>query len=170
MRCLNCKEEMGKTIGQFQYRECGLDSVWLEDWELYSCPKCPLRMPILPGRELMKQAITRELVQRHERMSGDEIVYLRKALGLKAADLAETLGFNRVTISRWENDHERIDAFADFKLRMEAIDRILPEERGTLRDRVTLILQRGYKPEQTVEKISLNYSSVAAAEFAAAGL
>jgi DNA-binding transcriptional regulator YiaG len=93
---------MGKTIGKYQYRESGLDTVWLDNWDMYSCPKCHLRMPILPGREVMKQAITRELVQSHGRLSGDEIVYLRKAMSLKASDLAETLGVNRVTVSRWE--------------------------------------------------------------------
>jgi hypothetical protein len=52
---------------------------------------------------------------------------------------------------------------------MEAIDRILPEERTNMRDRVALVLQRGYKPEQTVGLISLN-SSVAATECIAASL
>ena len=98
----------------------------------------------------MKRAITRELVLSHGRLSGDEMVYLRKAMGLKAAELAETLTVNRVTLSRWENDYQAIDAFADFKLRMEAIDRILPSaERRTVREKVSLVLQRGYKPEQT---------------------
>jgi DNA-binding transcriptional regulator YiaG len=169
MKCPTCKEEMGKKIGKYQYRECGLDDVWLTDCDMYVCPKCHLRMPILPGVSQMKRGITRELVLAHGRLSGDEIVYLRKAIGLKAADLAETLNVNRVTLSRWENDYQPIDGFADFKLRMEAVDRILPDERASLRDKVALVMQRGYKPEQTAGLISLNCSA-AATECVAADL
>jgi len=168
MRCPSCQEEMGKTIGKYQYRECGLDNVWLIDADLYVCPKCNLRMPVLQGAYNVKRELTRELVQAHARLSGDEIVYLRKAIGLKAADLAETLQVDRVTLSRWENDHQPIDPFADFKLRMEAVDRILPDERASLRDKVSLVLQRGYRPEQTVGVISLR--SAATTECVVAGL
>jgi len=169
MRCPTCKAEaMGKTTGTYQYRESGLDTIWLEDCDLYACPNCSLRMPILPAMDAMKRAITRELVLSHGRPSGDEIVYLRKAMGLKASELAEILGVNRVTVSRWENNAQNIEAFSDWKLRMEAVDRILPtNERRVVRDKVSLVLQRGYKPEQTVGKVSL---TVAATEFVAAGL
>lgn len=125
-------------------------------------------MPLLPGAEKMKHAITRMLVLGHGRLSGDEVVYLRKAMGLKAAEVAEILDVNRVTVSRWENDFQRIDAFADFKFRMEAIDRILPiSERRSTRDKLSLVLQRGYKPDQTTGDISL---TVAATECVAASL
>ena len=169
MRCPNCKEEMGKRIGTYQYRECGLDTVWLEDCDLLVCPKCNLRMPVLPGAAIVKEAITRTLVLSHERSSGEVIVYLRKAMGLKAYDLAEILRVNRVTLSRWENDFKPIDGFAEFQLRMEAVDKILPAaERDAMRAKVSLVLQHGYKPEQVIEKITV--SVAAAAEFAAAGL
>lgn len=168
MRCPTCKEQMGKAIGRHQYRECGLDTIWIENCDLYSCPNGHPQIPILPNVDVIKQGITRELVLGHGRLSGDEIVYLRKAMGLKAGEMAETLGVNRVTQSRWENDVQPIDAFADFKLRMEAIDRIIPTaERRTLREKVSLVLQRGYKPEQTVGNVSV---TVAATEFVAAGL
>ena len=170
MRCPTCKEDMGRTTGRYQYRDCGLDNVWLVNWEMFSCPKCHLRMPILPGGEQMKHAIVRELVLDHGRLCGDAIVYLRKAMGLKGAELAEILEVNRVTLSRWENDNQPIDGFAEFKLRMEVIDRVLPtHEQRSVRDKVSIVMQRGYRPEKTVGTISLD-ASVAATEFVAAGL
>ena len=149
MRCPSCRtDEMALTRGRYQYRESGLDNVWLVDWPIYVCSKCNVRMPTLPEVESLKMHITRHLVRELTPLEGDEIVYLRKAMGLKVAELADALRVSRVTISRWENNKTDIDPYYDFKLRMEAIDRILPDERRTMREEVSSLLQRNYRPEE----------------------
>lgn len=40
---------------------------------------------------------------------GDEFAFMRKAIGMPAADLAELLDVARETISRWENDKQPLE-------------------------------------------------------------
>jgi hypothetical protein len=80
-------------------------------------------------------------------------------MGLKAVELAEIIGVDRVTVSRWENDKVILDPYRDFKIRMEAVDRILsPHERRAARESVSLVLHRTYNPEVSVADLSIDVS------------
>lgn len=160
MFCPTCKtEELGRSRGKYQYRESGLNNVWLVGLEMYVCSECKLQLPIFPDLELIARYITRALVREHGRLSGTFILFLRKAMRLKAAELAEVIGVDRVTVSRWENDKVVIDPYRDFKLRMEAIDRILtPHERRSARETVSLVLHRTYNPEISITNLSIDLS------------
>ena len=72
------------------------------------CSSCGERY--YEGKDLMaaEDAVTRELVARGIR---DSAVFknLRKAVGLKATELADLLGVTAETISRWENGHNEAD-------------------------------------------------------------
>src|SRR5258708_28550433 len=143
MLCVKCKIEMGKTLGRYQYRECGLDNIWLENRPLYVCQSCDSRVPLMPDADLAATRIADQLVRQEARLDGDSILFLRKAMRLKASELALILGVHRVEVSRWENDRVAIDAIYDFRVRLEAIDRILPVNvRHEARDEVTLIFHR----------------------------
>jgi transcriptional regulator with XRE-family HTH domain len=168
MRCPKCKtEDMGLTRGRYQYRESGLDYVWLVDWPIYTCTKCNVEMPTLPDTELVAMNVTRALVRQGTPLNGDEIVYLRKAMGLKVIELADALGVSRVTTSRWENNKTSIEPYYDFKLRMEAVDRLLPHERRAMREEVSSLLQRNYRLDREpkrIEPIDVRPQPLAAAE------
>lgn len=145
MRCPTCTTQMGKKTGAHQYKECGLDNVWLKDWPMFTCPSCKLDLPLLPNPDIIGPMITSVLVREKARLDGDSIVFLRKSMGLKATELAQVLGVNRVSVSRWENDDQEIDPFYDIKLRLEAIDRILPKhERREAREAVGFVHQCTY--------------------------
>ena len=142
MDCPKCKYQMGKKHDRYQYRESGLDNVWLENWPMFVCPKCKTKLPLLPDPEETAKTITRELVLEKGRLDGDSIVFLRKTMGLTAGALATMLGVDRVTVSRWENNKQQIEGLYDFRLRLQAIDQILPLRlRPELRATVGLILQ-----------------------------
>ncbi len=147
MRCPQCNTEMGKTRGRYQYRECGLDDVWLDNWMIYSCPDGHVNLPQLPDAHVVGGLIAKQLVRLEGSLPPDAILFLRKLLGLKAAELAHILGVNRVEVSRWENDHSPISFEPDFKLRLEVIDRVIREDQRDLRTEVALIFQRDRKPE-----------------------
>jgi DNA-binding XRE family transcriptional regulator len=152
---------MGKSTGRYQYRECGLDNVWLEDWDMLVCPNCNTKMPVLPDADQIAELITAVLVREKGRLDGDSIVFLRKSMGLKATDLAQVLGVDRVSISRWENEKVVIDPWLDFKLRMEAIDRILPvSEQREAREEVTIMFYRSYTPAVPMRDLTINVPPV----------
>lgn len=126
MFCPKCSSPMRETTGRYQYRECGLDNVCLEDWPLFVCGSCHLELPLLPDAEEATRMVTKFLVRQPGRLDGDAILFLRKAMGLKSVELGSVLRVTRATVSRWENNNTSIDGLCDLRLRLEAIDRILP--------------------------------------------
>jgi putative zinc finger/helix-turn-helix YgiT family protein len=127
--CPNCNtEKMEKRFGDYHFTECGLDDVYLKDWTLYKCGNCAAEMPLLPDPDDFTAWLAEQLVRQESRLNGNEIFFLRKALGLTGAQLAERLGVQRVEVSRWENNRQPISFHADFQLRMEVAERLLTPE------------------------------------------
>lgn len=164
MRCPNCTTQMGNKHGTYQYKESGLDNIWLKDWPMLYCPECKLCMPVLPGSDVTTKLIASELVREKGRLDGDSIVFLRKSMALKAAELAQMLGVDRVTVSRWENNKQEIDPYFDFKLRMSAIDQILPAaKRREAKEAVGGVLQHSYTPNIAMCDVTINVPAQEAA-------
>jgi transcriptional regulator with XRE-family HTH domain len=159
MFCPKCKAEMGKTQADHQYRECGLDNIWLKNWETYVCPQCKTRLPVLPDPRILNGLIAHGIVTQEARLDGDAIHFLRKALELTSEELAHVLGVHRVEVSRWENNRVQIDPYQDFKLRLEAVDRIIPaSKKRRAREAVTMILQRDYKKDLAATETNIPVS------------
>ena len=59
---------------------------------------------ILPLSHVFKnyKLIAQILLKQENQLSGREIRFLRKHMGMKAKDFAERLGVKNVTVSRWE--------------------------------------------------------------------
>ena len=156
MFCQKCRVKMGNTKADHQYRECGLDNVWLKNWETYVCPNCNARYPILPSAQELTAMIAHAIVREEARLDGDAILFLRKSLGLTSEALAHILCVTRVEVSRWENNKNTIGAIQDFRLRLEAVDRLIPlRMQRESRELVTLIFQRAYKPEESIADKSI---------------
>ena len=60
----------------------------------------------------------RILIKKASSLTGKEIRFLRKELLLKANELATVLGVTKVTVSRWENDKEKIGLTTDRLIRL----------------------------------------------------
>lgn len=151
MFCPKCSSQMRKTTGRYQYRECGLDNVWLENWPVFVCGECNLQLPLLPNADDAARLVTQSLVRKAGRLDGDSILFLRKAMGLKATELAHILRKDRVTISRWENNANPIDGLCDLKLRLEAIDRLVPPAvRRALVEELVPLFQHEYTSDITI--------------------
>jgi len=149
MFCPECNAEMGTTRGRYQFRECGLDFVWLDNWPMYVCPDGHAKMPSLLDADRMNAAITRELVRAKEVLSADAVLFLRESMGLRSQELADLLETSRIEVSRWENGHSRLSPINDFRLRLTAIDRILPvSEQRDIRSEIAMLFQRFF-PEKS---------------------
>jgi len=72
------------------------------------CSSCGERYYEAADLIAAEDAVTRELVARGIR-DGAVFKHLRKALDLKATELAELLGVTAETVSRWENGHNEPD-------------------------------------------------------------
>ncbi len=62
-----------------------------------------------------------ELCLQPQKLNGKQVRLIRKAMGMKGQKLAEMLGINGATLSRWEHDKQQVGLWADKALRMAAV-------------------------------------------------
>lgn len=105
----------------YQYRECGLDSVWLingytliEDDAYGNC------VSITDTKGLHK-AIAHDLIFNKPTLTGAEFRFLRKELELSQKALADLVGKDEQAIARWEKT-KKAPTHADRMLRALILD------------------------------------------------
>ncbi len=103
MACPNCRRRNKTHIGEYHYTESGLPNVWLIGVEMFEC-ECGEKFAFIPCIQELHKLIAHELITQENSLSGQEIRFLRKTMGLKAKDFADLLGVKNVSISRWEHD------------------------------------------------------------------
>lgn len=117
MRCPVCGKGMKKTKGSYKYVESGLDNVILENIPIYRCA-CGESMPELKNIEELHTIISDNLVKKAVLLTGQEIRFIRKQMGLNAKELASVLSVSPVTVSRWETGTEKPGLISDKLIRM----------------------------------------------------
>ncbi|MDA8079555.1 MAG: type II toxin-antitoxin system MqsA family antitoxin [Nitrospiraceae bacterium] len=117
MKCPICGRVMKKSKGSYRYVESGLDNIILSNIPIYTCA-CGETMPEIPHVERLHRLIASGLIKKKTLLTGKEIRFLRKEMGLGAKELAAVLGANPVTVSKWETGMERIGTANDRLIRM----------------------------------------------------
>jgi putative transcriptional regulator len=103
LHCPNCQKKHKTKTGEYHYKESGLPNVWLLGVEMFEC-ECGENFAFVPCIQELHKLIARELITQENSLSGPEIRFLRKTMGLKAKDFANLLGVKNVSISRWEHE------------------------------------------------------------------
>jgi putative transcriptional regulator len=118
MQCPRCGSPgMVEMKGDYPYTESGLKNVVLRGVTLHKCRKCGELLPEIPHIKKLHATIALQLLYKEGPLTGEEIRFLRKEMRLKANELAALLGVHKVTVSRWENNDEKIGASSDRLLR-----------------------------------------------------
>jgi transcriptional regulator with XRE-family HTH domain len=160
--CARCDSNMRQSVEGFQYLGSPLRNIRIERCIVYSCDKCGNRFEALPNPETAAREIVRGLILQKFRLDGRSILFVRKAMRLTAEALADLIGVDRVSVSRWENDHAPIDGKYDFRLRAAAIDRVLATpydgDIDDLRRRLYLIMQHTYDSSKDASCADLTIS------------
>jgi putative zinc finger/helix-turn-helix YgiT family protein len=102
IECPNCRRKHKTQTGEYHYTESGLPNVWLVGVEVFEC-ECGESFAFIPCIQELHKLIARELITQENSLSGPEIRFLRKTMGLKSKNFAELLGVKNVSISRWEH-------------------------------------------------------------------
>ena len=118
MKCAECGASMTTRKENYRYDECGLRYVTLMGIEVSRCPECGNYEISIPRVEELHRLIAKTLIEKVTRSTGAEIRFLRKSLGLSAADFARRMGVTIETVSRWEHDSVAIGPQADRLLRL----------------------------------------------------
>jgi putative zinc finger/helix-turn-helix YgiT family protein len=118
MKCPRCgSSEIVEIKGDYRYAESGLKNVMLKGITLHKCKNCGELLPEIPHIKKLHAKIALELLYKEGSFAGEEIRFLRKEMRLKANELAALLGVHKVTVSRWENNEEKIGPSSDRLLR-----------------------------------------------------
>ncbi len=100
------------------FLESGLDNVHLTNVEIGTCADCGEKVVSIPHSTELMRLIAESILLKPTSLNGAEIRFLRKNLYLKINEFAQLLGVDRVTVSRWENEHEKPSRSADRLVRL----------------------------------------------------
>ncbi len=117
MVCPSCKKKQSPVISEYHYLESGLTNVWLEGVKILKC-ECGEEVVSIPQILNLHKLIAEILLEQENQLSGREIRFLRKHMGMKAIDFAARLGVDNSTVSRWEHDKERPSESIDRLVRL----------------------------------------------------
>ncbi len=101
-----------------RYTIGGLSHVELHGVEVTTCPGCGKEELAIPRIGQMHRVLAEAFVTQRRMLAPVEIRFLRKHIGLSAADFAQRMGVARETVSRWENGAKPMGATADRLLRL----------------------------------------------------
>jgi putative zinc finger/helix-turn-helix YgiT family protein len=129
--CFECHRNMIGRRENYRYTEAGLKSVTLTNVLVFHC-KCGAIVAELPAIGQLHALIADHLFRKKTILSGEEVRFLRKWVGYSATELAETTGYSKSIISRWENDRTKIGKEPDRLLRLivfaKALENIVGED------------------------------------------
>lgn len=161
MHCPICGRKAEKTRKDYKYTESGLDDIVLRGLTVFVCD-CGEEMPLIPHVGGLHDAIALEIVKKKALLTGTEVRFLRKELGLKSGEFAEQLGVHNVTVSRWETGEEPIGQANDKLIRLLLIKK-LEHERNEL---IPLDVSGIYQAEALAKPINISMGNIAGHEIA----
>lgn len=117
-KCYKCNKILGVIRNRlYHYKESGLDYVWLKGISQYKCKGCGEYYVEIPHINDLHLLIGKNIVCKKELLSGQEVRFLRKEIGMKGKEMAAALSIEAETYSRWENG-KKVASCHDKALRM----------------------------------------------------
>lgn len=118
-KCIVCGESLQVFKDKpYEYKESGLN-ILLLGIPQYHCEACGEDFVSIPNPEMLHKKIGVEICKNKKALLlPEEIRFLRKELYLKANEMADRLGVDKSTVSRWENGIKPIGESTDRLLRM----------------------------------------------------
>jgi putative zinc finger/helix-turn-helix YgiT family protein len=118
--CTNCGEQVTAERRNYRYAESGLSNLILQGIEVADCPNCGNSDVIIPRMAKIHRAIAQALANSPVRLTGEQLRFLRKHLGLNGDQLGRYLHTDRTKISKWERGEDRIGPATDRLVRLLA--------------------------------------------------
>ena len=117
MKCPDCGSKMIRARKAYRYTESGLDNVLLRGVKYFKCG-CGETLVSIPQIAKLHELIGYEVIKKKSLLTGKEIRFLRKNMGLPAKKLAQYIGVDKATISRWENEAQTLSKSNDHLIRL----------------------------------------------------
>jgi putative zinc finger/helix-turn-helix YgiT family protein len=132
--CSECGAEARLVRDDYLFKESGLRDLVVQGIELVRCPKCGNEDPIFHRIGSLVRAITRAVLRKPSRLTGEEVRFLRKHAKLSQDDFSRYLHVDKTTLSKWENSDDPVGAQSDLLIRLVimALDKSLQHETESL--------------------------------------
>lgn len=159
--CSNCGADARIVRGPYDLKGMGIPAV-VVNMERAHCKKCGNVDPIIAHFDDLMRTVALAVVCSPSRLRGHEVRFLRKYMGKTAEEFGRLLKVDKTTISKWENDHDRVGDQSDRLIRLTALatDEGLEKK---LKEVVENLPQMGtsYRPlniQVDLEKMSYEYA------------
>src|ERR1019366_7390172 len=111
----------------------------------------------VPDAEELAAAVSLALCFMPLRLSGAEIRFVRRVMGMTGQELAAAVEMSPETLSRWENGKQEVGGWADKAIRMAAILRLQDRApASSLRPEDIVSLRFGPRPTDTHPRIEVH--------------
>lgn len=112
------QERLASAKTPYHFVDSGLPHVYLAGIKYRVCRACKKQAADIPAVKSLLTVIARAIVESDAPLTGPEIRFIRKRLGLPSAEFARLIGVSLEQVSRWENDWNRPEKSADKLIRM----------------------------------------------------
>ncbi len=116
--CTNCGSVVVPERRSYKYAESGVSNVILRSIEVADCRQCGNSDVTIPASAKIHRTIARALANSPARLTGEQLRFLRKHLGLSGDELGGYLHTDRTKISKWERGEDRIGPASDRLIRL----------------------------------------------------
>ena len=142
--CTECGAPVVADRRSHHYAESGLSNVILEDVPVADCANCGNSDITVPGLAKLHQAIAQALASSPARLTGEQLRFLRKHLGLTGDELGRYLHTDRSKISKWETGEHPIGPQTDrlIRLLVAALDPSLRDAVSEIAEHLPAILDK----------------------------
>lgn len=143
-QCTACEEQVVFEQRHYRYVESGIPNVVLQNVSVAECPRCGNVDVSIPRLAKVHRAIAQALVSSPARLTGPQLRFLRKHLGLSGEDLSRYLHTDKTKISKWENEEDPIGPSTDRLIRLlaTALDKELRPQVDAIAKHLPLILDK----------------------------
>ena len=118
--CTQCGDPVTPEIRQYRYSESGMANIVLQGVTVAECSKCGNSEVLIPRMAKLHRAIAQALIKSPARLTGEQLRFLRKHLGMSGDQLGQYLHTDKTKISKWERGEDSIGPPTDRLIRLLA--------------------------------------------------
>ena len=119
-KCSECGADCRVETGDFLFLDFGLPLA-LQGIDIVRCDECGIEDPIIPNLTGLMQSIALTVLSVDRHLTGDEIRFLRKYIGLSSKKFAKKLGVDHTNLSKYENGKLPVSQSKDRLIRVVVI-------------------------------------------------
>src|SRR5579885_2222615 len=141
-RCTICGEQIVPERRNHRYIESGVPNVVLQGVAIAECSKCGNSDMSVPRVAKVHRAIARVIANSPARLTGPQLRFLRKHLGLNGEESSRYLHTDKTKVSKWGTEEDAIGPATDRLIRLlaTALDKDLRPEVGGVAEHLPKIL------------------------------